>query len=454
MYKRGIAIASFWLISVIGFCQLTSNFVSLDKATYDYYLNKDWKNLVVYGKWGLQNGFDYYYLRMRLGIAYYEQNNYRKAIVHFRKALEFNSKDTTALEYLFYSYLFSGRKTDAYALVSEFPQSLKTRLHVTDKSTLTGLSVYNTYRWNPEFSNITSNFELPVEITVDGWQPIEKNLNYFTFQFEHQLGNKFSFLHGYGYLTKMRNLYVRENVSSTSYTNDRFNQYQVFISGNLSVYRSLSLKLTVHYLNLRPKTYDSASWGGGPYSANDYSTVSPENNWLGYLSGNLDLGLFTFHGGVGFSTLNDSYQFQKDLTLSFFPLGNLNLYSLTKISHQSNYNQSVNYNDHFVFDQTVGFRIAHPVWMELYATWGELSNFSILDGTVIYNDINPVQYKFGINLLVPLSKKGIEFSVLYEYMGMESTYFAYSGEMLDLYNPIKHHIHSITGGIKWNISKN
>jgi len=454
MYKRGVFIVFCWLVSLTGFSQLSSDFSALDKATYDFYLKKDWKNLLIYGKWGLQNGFDYYYLRMRLGIAYYEQKNYRKAIVHFRKALEFNFKDNSALEYLYYSYLFSGRKTDAYALVSEFSQSLKKRLQITDKAALTGLSINNTYRWNPEFNNITTDFILPGELTVDGWQPIEKNLNYLTVRFEHQLSNRFSLLHGYGYLTKIRRLFVQDNLSTTSLINDRFNQYQIFLSGNLSVHRNISMKLTVHYINLRPKTYDLSSWGGGAFSTNNYSSVSPENNWVGYLSGNLDLGLFTFHGGMGFSNLNDRYQFQKDLSLSFFPLGNLNLYTITKISHQSNYDQSVAYNNHFVYNQTVGFKIVNPLWMELNATWGELSNFSILDGMVIYNDINPIQYKFGLNLLIPLNKKSIEFLIIYEYMGMESRYVPYSDELPDLNNPTKHHVHSITGGITWNISKN
>jgi len=101
----------------------------------------------------------------------------------------------------------------------------------------------------------------------------------------------------------------------------------------------------------------------------------------------------------------------------------------------------------------VGFKMLNPLWMELNSTWGELSNFSILDGIVVYNDINPIQYKFGLNLLIPLSKKGIEFLILYEYMGVESRYFPYSDALPDLNNPTKHHIHSITGGITWNISK-
>ncbi len=454
MYKRGLFIVFFWLFSLIGFSQLSTDFVSLDKATYEFYLKKDWKNLIVYGKWGLKNDIDYYYLRMRLGIAYYEQKQYRKAIVHFLKALEFNPKETSALEYLYYSYLFSGMTMDARALVASFPQSLKKRLHVIDNRALTGFTINNTYRWDPDYSNLVSVFTLPPELALDGWQAIEKNLNYLTFRFEHQLGYKFSLHHGYGYLTKMRNMFVRENGSTTSYINDRFNQYQIFLSGNLSLHRSLSMNLTVHYLNLRPKVYESLSWGGGPNSSNYYSSVAPEHNLVGYLSGNLDLGLFTFHGGVGLSNLNNSVQFQKDFVLSFFPLANLNLYSITKISHQSNYVQSLCYDDHFVWDQTLGFKLFNPLWMEWYITLGEMSNFAVLDGMVIYNDLNSIQYKFGVNLLVPLFQKGIEFFILYQYIGAESRFFPYSGDLPDINNTLEHHIHSFTGGIKWNISKN
>ena len=85
------------------------SFAELDKKTFDLYEKNSWKELRDLGKQGLENGTDYYYLRMRIGIAEYKLRRYTTACKHFRKALEFNTNDPAALEYLYYSLLFSGR---------------------------------------------------------------------------------------------------------------------------------------------------------------------------------------------------------------------------------------------------------------------------------------------------------------------------------------------------------
>jgi len=125
MRKLILIISTWFVLFTIVQGQAVMNFSSLDKQTYGLYLDKNWKDLVSLGKKGLDNGFDYFYLRMRIGIAYYELGNYRRAIPHFRKALVFNSKDQYANEYLYYSYLFSGRKADAINLSEKFTPKLK-----------------------------------------------------------------------------------------------------------------------------------------------------------------------------------------------------------------------------------------------------------------------------------------------------------------------------------------
>jgi len=54
----------------------------------------------------VDNGIDYFYLRMRLGIAYYNKAEYKRAAVQFDKALSFNPWTQTALEYAYYSYVY------------------------------------------------------------------------------------------------------------------------------------------------------------------------------------------------------------------------------------------------------------------------------------------------------------------------------------------------------------
>ncbi|HPI46505.1 MAG TPA: hypothetical protein PLH91_14820, partial [Tenuifilaceae bacterium] len=98
-------------ISILGYSQ--TDFISLDKQSYDYYLKGDYKNLKQTAKKQFDLGMDYYYLRMRLGILAYNNHHYASAYKHFQKALTFNNYDTISREYIYYSYLFAGRKADA-----------------------------------------------------------------------------------------------------------------------------------------------------------------------------------------------------------------------------------------------------------------------------------------------------------------------------------------------------
>jgi hypothetical protein len=453
VFKRRVLIICFFLLSLSGVGQVSSDFVSLDKSTYDFYLKKDWDNLIRSGKIGLQQGYDYYYLRLRMGIAYYEKKNYRKAIVHFRKALGFNDNDELSLEYLYYAYLFSGRPLDASFLSENFSPSLRSRLNLKDNLKTKSFSVFNTYRFNPDYENLYRNFTPPLETNTNGWQLLEKNLDYLNFQFAHQFGKRITFYHGYGYLTKLRYLFLQEDLTSTSYTNDRFHQYQIFLSGNILVSNYFKIRLTTHYLNLRPKTYSMSIASPGPSGNQSVNIVTPENNWSGFFSGIFDAGLFAFDIGLGLSNFNKQTQFQQDFEIRFFPFGNLNLYSLSKLSHQFNYAQNDLINDRFIFNHSLGFRVFNHLWMELNGTLGELSNFQDFYGTIIYNDVNPINYKIGVTFVMPFPDKGFDLTILYNYMEAESLFFSSAGFIGDNNNSIKHDVHSITGGIKWNFSR-
>ena len=93
--------------------QETISYPIVNIETYNLYLKSDWSALIKTGKRALKNNIDFYYLQVRMGIAYYELKKYRKAIPYFENARKQNSDDELIKEYLYYSYLFSGRVDDA-----------------------------------------------------------------------------------------------------------------------------------------------------------------------------------------------------------------------------------------------------------------------------------------------------------------------------------------------------
>jgi len=123
-----ILIFSVILLNIPAFSQQSLSYAYVDSLTYSLYLSKEYKSLQKHGTKALKNNIDFYYLRMRLGISYYEQNNYERALKHFRAAREMNPADTIMREYLYFSLLYTLRKEEAKELADNFPESMKVRI--------------------------------------------------------------------------------------------------------------------------------------------------------------------------------------------------------------------------------------------------------------------------------------------------------------------------------------
>ncbi len=98
----------------------------VNEKTLVFFNSKQWEELKDIGEESLKQDIDFFTLRYRLGVAYFETKNYFKAIHHFNKGKDFNSQDPYTLEYLYYSYLYAGRKDDALLLTKSMSeQSIK-----------------------------------------------------------------------------------------------------------------------------------------------------------------------------------------------------------------------------------------------------------------------------------------------------------------------------------------
>lgn len=97
-------------------------------SSYYFYSQKDWKSLVQNGKTILKYNADYYYLRMRMGIAYYEMSQYLLAAPQFKKAIALNNLETLPQEYLYYCYLFTGQTAQSRRIAKKFNVALKSKI--------------------------------------------------------------------------------------------------------------------------------------------------------------------------------------------------------------------------------------------------------------------------------------------------------------------------------------
>ena len=109
MYKANLVLFVIILFSSVQGKAQQKDFEYYDSLTYKLYMDKDFKQLLKAGNDALNSGLDYYYLRMRTGIAAYNLNKYRLATKHFEKASAFSDNDVIH-EYLYYSSLWGGKR--------------------------------------------------------------------------------------------------------------------------------------------------------------------------------------------------------------------------------------------------------------------------------------------------------------------------------------------------------
>ena len=86
-----------------------------DSITYYYFNAENWDSVIDIGKEALYKGYDFYYLRMRLGLAYDYQGNFRFAEKQYKEALKHIPTDVNAAYYNYYAAINGGRKRVAYA---------------------------------------------------------------------------------------------------------------------------------------------------------------------------------------------------------------------------------------------------------------------------------------------------------------------------------------------------
>ena len=102
--------------------------MNVETVSLKLFNDKNWKELIPFCDKAIKQGFDYYYLRMRGGIACYETKKYRKAEAHFKKALSFNTGDDDATSYLYYCLIYNEKYEEAKWLSKSFNDAMAEKL--------------------------------------------------------------------------------------------------------------------------------------------------------------------------------------------------------------------------------------------------------------------------------------------------------------------------------------
>ncbi len=399
-------ISIFLLLSLSCFGQ--NAMTKADKETYDLLMNKDYKKMIEVGKAALKEGIDFYYLQLRMGIAYYELQNYEMAIPYFVRAKNRNAADELNLEYLYFSYLFSNRLDDAHLLASHFSETLKTKIgykpHFIEKISVDAGTLftqnYNKYRdydfLGTENKGMKGTFY--------------SNVYFGNLLIDSRISPKINIKNSISYYSNTANdIFQTKNLFNQTINNQIFSnvnhlfQYNlvgsVYLKKGWTLYAGGGIYYSQYVLNTMqppsnpPKPIISTDKKVTQYSA----SLSISKKWK-YIEPTVSI-------NVG--KLSDSTQTASaSAGLSYYPLGNTHLYGNTTLASIKTDSMT-----NFVLSQTIGIKTYKSLWLEVNGSIGNHINYISANGLYVYNTPEPILWNTGIGL--NYYAKRMEFSVKY-----------------------------------------
>ncbi len=275
----------------------------VETKSLQLYQDKNWGDLIDFVKEALDEKNDYFYLRMRIGIAYYELKNYTKAEPQFKKALFFNSTDKVAQEYLYYSYLFNRKIDDAKAFSTNFSKELSEKIGTNKKSSINmiffegGTKISDSANYYNKIKRDRSNYFNPAVYIQAG--------------LSHSIGKKNSLLHAITYFNQQSN-------SGT------ITQLQYYLSASFPLKNNWHFSPSIHWINISSNSQFITVQPNPPFPPiiKKQTTNTVNNYFVGSFDLQKRIANVTLSVGTTISTINNTTQIINSGMISLAPLGN------------------------------------------------------------------------------------------------------------------------------------
>ena len=416
-------------------------FAYYDSLSYSQYKNENWSGLLKTTKHALNDNLDYYYLRMRRGIAFYQKQNYLLAEKNFYKALKFNAGDPISGEYIYYSKLFSGKEKEALLYYYKNESGLKEKISVTKKP-VTDFNADFVFLSNLE-KDYSSYFESDEIQNFDGSQILTLNMSLASFLLSHDISKNFRLFHGGTFLNKTSFLYLNNAGISYRETIKNIIQYQYY--GGLGFYPGydFSFFTSLHYIHLSFPVVTLK--GNGMGSSITLPSRSPDF-YSARFSVYKQISLVKLGYGLSLSNLNNKEQTQWDGHFIFYPLGNRNLYlvsSLYKVIETSDTDTK----SYLSYQNSIGLKTFEKLWLELNVKTGDSRNLSAREGYTIYNSDDIESLGINLSAIIPGLKR--TYSLICSYSEFYNYYKDAFIKETNLNKTYSKNL-SIIGELKWN----
>lgn len=392
---------------------------SIDSISYEQFLKRDLKGLKETVQFAQTQKIDFYYLHLRAAILAFENKNYEYCIPHFKDAIIYYPNDTISAEYLYYAYKYTAREDDAQKFAANRPVSFQQKIGYSSKKiNLIGIGG-GAFLTNNISLNKSKSYETILSEGDIGIRNLNGNAIYGEMFLSNTIKSKF-------HLSNSLSIYQTNNFLQADEFIDPTTEKSNFTAKN----NHFQYHLGFGFTNKKSWIFNS---GLGYYKVNsNYISIIKDtiNKTVEILNEDFNLNSFllgftiakrfkslTPYLSCTISNLNAFRQFQAEVGVTYYPMGNYNLYGNSGFAFLKNNNEN-----QFVFTQKIGFKLTKWWWNEGNFKIGNLSNYNTANGALTYNTLDPILLLAGTDFNFYLTKQ-IQFKIGYEFQKRKQSYY-------------------------------
>ncbi len=414
--------------------QSKEEYAKSDSLTYATYLSGDWNKLIKECKETIDANIDFYYLRMRIAWAHFQKQQYRFAIQHYRKALEFVPDDPYALMYLMYAYEYSGRSYDAQATSAKLDSLNNTVLYNRYKNGLVGAGLFFTYNsGNPDNTQIN----MDPHLDTDGILKTTNNYIITSAYLGHRIARNIILHHNLSFLKKNEHSFITYDGSLYEQEKQNLNQWNYNAQLQFRIANGFNVIPVFNHVYFKI-----------PSNVSGYADYTESSDIYG---GIITKDFSFFKLGVSFTTgkMNMANQNQLGTHFALFPNGNLNIYYGFDGYFQNQEVQGVSLSN-FVHRHLIGFKVSNYWWMEASGTFPKLHNFYDTSTGGLWNGLEGTKDLYNLTQIFLIKNSHVQLILNTGIFNSESV-FVPTDDITNRQNQQSYLNFNVTGGIVWKL---
>jgi tetratricopeptide (TPR) repeat protein len=403
--------------------QKVRSYEEVDSITYENLLTKDYKALKKNGTAALKQGVDFCFLRMRMGISFYEQEKYEQALTHFRKAYIMNPADSVVTEYLYYCLIFTQRMDEARMFARKQTDQFRKKINYVEKQSS---DIAGSFEKIGVFAGALINNPKPgnerklIQEAIYSEKTIQKNNYFASVYFENIIKKRLHLYNSMSYFRIQSLGTIKSDSLSSAETKNGNNVWTYTLGVMYTIKNSIQLGGFVNY-NRESSDYLMVVYDENSYKLFNKNIVYNANTYSVGLNASFRIKNWGLGVAVGAGNLSGGNQYLCEGTVLWYPLGNTKLYTVTTLSYLNNNKQN-----QYIINQTVGGRLTKRIWGEINAGYGNHQNYFSGNGLKVFNTAEPVMFNSSVDLRFIFGKMALIPS--YGYQIRESSRYLYYPE--------------------------